>query len=228
MKEALAITLGAVIIYYVITKVQHQSFIFKLQKEEKKPEQNNETDNTTEEDANKVGQDLYNKGDMIGSEKKFLEAVKSNPKNSEPYHFLGMIYLRQKMYKGAIAALEQATKLNPLDDTAFNNLGLAYMNIDNYEEAIENFEKSVSLNDKIAHRYLNLALAYQKVQKFEKAAIALEAAVKIHPNTENQTLLAKNYLEMGAHKLAHKAIEKLLETDPENTWAKRQLATLKD
>lgn len=227
MKEALAIILGAVVIYYVITKVQHQSFIFKLQKEDKKPDQNSGND-VKEEDANQVGQDLYNKGDLTGSEKKFLEAVKANPKNPQPYHFLGMIYLRQKMYKGAIAALEQAIKLNPLDDTAFNNLGLAYMNIDNYEEAIDNFEKSVSLNDKIAHRYLNLALAYQKVQKLEKAAIALEAAVKIHPNTENQSLLAKNYLEMGANKLARKAIENLLETDPENSWAKRELTALKD
>jgi Tfp pilus assembly protein PilF len=39
-------------------------------------------------------------------------------------------------------------------------------------------------------------------------------------------MLAKNYQDMKDKKLAKQAIERLLEIDPSNTWAKRQLAAL--
>lgn len=231
MTEIILLIFAALLIYYVATRVAPQGLIFKLKKEEKKLEE--ETQNIKKEEARnaeeeliKEGQDIFNKGEFNAAEKKFLEAIKNDPAASQAYHFLGMIYLRQKLYKGAIAALEKTTQLDPLDDTAFNNLGLSYMNTDNYAQAVEKFEKSISLNDKIAHRYLNLALAYQKTENFEKAAIALENAVKIHANTENLTLLAKNYLTIGDKKLAKKTLERLLEVDNDNSWAKRQISTL--
>lgn len=233
MTEAILILFAAAIIYYVATRVAPRGLMFKVKKDaptEKATEEKIEArplDKTLEERLIDEGQQLLNKGDLDASEKKFLEAIKADPNSAEAYHFLGMIYLRQKMYKGAIAALDKATKLDPLNDTAFNNLGLAYFNTENYEESVVNLEKSINLNDKIAHRYLNLALSYQKLKNFDKAAIALENSVRIHANTENLTLLAKNYQDMKDKKLARGAIERLLEVDPNNTWAKRQMATLK-
>jgi tetratricopeptide (TPR) repeat protein len=232
MTEVLLIIFAAGLIYYVATKVATPGLIFKLKKDEevKKEEKKVPTvsleENRAEQELLDEGQSLLSKGELDGAEKKFLSAIKNDPMAGQAYNFLGMIYLRQKVYKGAIAALEKGCKLDPLNDTAFNNLGLAYYNEKNYEKAIENFEKSIHLNDKIAHRYLNLALAQKETKNYDKAAIALENATKIHPNVENLTLLSKNYLEMGDKKLAIKSLEKLLEVDPKNTWAKRQQASL--
>jgi tetratricopeptide (TPR) repeat protein len=232
MPEVLLIIFAAALIYYVATRVAPQGLIFKMKKDEanpKKEEKKIELEEDKEEDVLVAeGQDLLNKGELEGAEKKFLSAIKIDPNSGKAYHFLGMIYLRQKLYTGAIASLEKACKLDPLNDTAFNNLGLSYFNIQNYEQAIENYNKSISLNDKIAHRYLNLALALQKLKDWDKAAIALEAAAKIHSNPENLTLIAKNYISMGDKKLAEKAIDNLLEIDPHNNWAKRHQASLKD
>lgn len=232
MTELLLIIFAAGLIYYVATKVATPGLIFKMQKEVVDPQKTKETPVVTEkgdgDDLVSEGQALFNKGDLDQAEKKFLAAIKKDPALCQAYTFLGMIYLRQKMYKGAIASLEKGCKLDPLNDTAFNNLGLAYYSEKNYEKSIENFEKSIHLNDKIAHRYLNLALALQEMKNYDKAAIALESAVKIHPSTENLTLLTKNYLQMGDKKLARKSVERLLEVDPKNTWAKRQQVTLTD
>jgi protein O-GlcNAc transferase len=232
MTEVVLIIFAAILIYYVATRVAPRGLIFKLKKDEdlaRPQKQKVELEEGREEDILiKEGQEQLNKGELVEAEKKFLSAIKSDPTLGQAYHFLGMIYLRQKLYKGAIASLEKAVKLDPLNDTAFNNLGLSYFNIENYEQAIENFEKSISLNDKIAHRYLNLALAYQKQKNWDKASISFEAAAKIHPNTENLTSLAKNYLSMGDNKLALRAIERLLEVDPSNNWAKRHETSLKD
>jgi tetratricopeptide (TPR) repeat protein len=235
MPEAILIIFAAVLIYYVVTKVATPGLMFKLSKDVEEPKKNKEGLKAESNDSEKPeqelldeGQKLFNISDFEKAEKKFLAAIKIDPKAATAYHFLGMIYLRQKMYKGAIAALEKGCKIDPLNDTAFNNLGLAYYNTQNFEKAIENFEKSISLNDKIAHRYTNIALAHQEMKNLDKAAIYFEQAVKIHANSENLTLLAKNYLSMSNKKLALGAIERLLEIDPHNAWAKRQSATLKD
>lgn len=233
MTELILILFAAGLIYYVATRVVPHGLIFKLKKEEStlnnekvKEPTKEEKIATLDESLLDEGQKLLNKGDLEGAEKKFLAAIKNDPKSALAYHFLGMIYLRQEVYKGAIASLEQAVKLDPLNDTAFNNLGLAYFNTDNQDKAITSFEKSISLNDKIAHRFLNLALAYQKKENWDKAAIALENATKIHENKENLTLLAQNYVSLGDKKLARKAIERLLKVDPNNDWAKEQLETV--
>lgn len=229
MTEFVLILLSATLIYYVATRVATQGLIFRLKKEAAPANVNRTPAPEAEKKENALlleGQELFNKGEFEGAEKKFLAALKLDPKCKDSYHFLGMIYMRQELYKGAIATLEKACELDPLNDTDFNNLGLAYYNIGNNEEAIKRFEKSISLNDKIAHRHLNLAMAYQKLKDWDKAAISIERAVKIHPNKESLTMLFENYRSMGDKKLAQKALNDLLELDPEDKWAKRQQAAI--
>lgn len=233
MTDFILILFAAGLIYYAAIKIAPHGLIFKLKKEEdslrkKQDEEAPEETLSKEDSLLHEGQELFNKGAFNFAEKKFLSLLKENANSKEAYHFLGMIYLRQELYKGAAATLEKACELDPLNDTDFNNLGLAYLNLDNYEKAISNLEKSISLNDKIAHRHLNLAMAYQKAKNMDRAAIALENAVRIHPNKENITLLAKNYILMKDKKLALKALEQLVEVDPEDSWGKRQIAAIKN
>lgn len=233
MTEALLIIFAAVLIYYVAIKVAPQRMLFRLKKEEKsldKKIKNNILDEKSEETKKLIekGQEHFSRGYLKEAEKLFLEALKSDPKQPDPYHFLGIIYLRQEEYKGAEEVLKKAVELNPLNDTAFNNLGLALYNQKKYQDAIDFFEKSIQLNDKIAHRFVNLGLAFQGLKEFEKAAIAFENAAKIHENSENLQLLAKNYLKLKDRKLAISALERLLKIDPKNQWAKRNLAALEN
>lgn len=231
MPEIVLIIFAAGLIYYVATRVAPKGLLFKLKKEEastkKEQDDINAADDLDEEQAliNK-GQDLFNRGSVTEAERYFLKAIKINPKEPQAYHFLGMIYLRQKEYDGAVEVLKMAVGLNALNDTALNNLGLAYFNLKKYDEAIENFQKSIQLNDKIAHRFVNLGLAHQGAKDYEKAAMDFENALRIHENVENLTLLAKNYLKLEDKKLGRKSLERLLEIDPANTWAKRTLSAL--
>lgn len=233
MSEFVLMILAAVLIYSAATRLAPHGLIFKLEREESKPQTEKKNEEVVTAPGNPSGllaegQELFNKGAYNFAEKKFLNLLKEEPNSKEAYHFLGMIYIRQDLYKGAVATLEKACELDPLNDTDFNNLGLAYYNLGDYPKAIQNLEKSISLNDKIAHRHLNLAMAYQKIKDFDRAAIALENAARIHPNKENMTMLAKNYLEMKEKKLALKTLEQLAEIDPEDSWTKRQIAALKN
>lgn len=233
MPEIILIIFAAGLIYYVATRVAPKGLLFKLKKEEASTKKEQEVfdaeDDLAEEQSliNK-GQELFNKGSVTEAERYFLKAIKLNPKEPQAYHFLGMIYMRQKEFEGAIEVLKMAICLNALNDTALNNLGLAYFNLNKYEEAIENFNKSIQLNDKIAHRFVNLGLAHQGLKDYEKAAMDFENALRIHENVENLTLLAKNYLKLEDKKLGRRSLERLLEIDPANTWAKRTLSSLEN
>lgn len=229
MPEIVLIIFAAGLIYYVATRVAPKGLLFKLKKEETKSKKEqvevNEIEDLNEEQQLLAkGQELFNRGSATEAEHYFLKVIKLNSKEPQAYHFLGMIYLRQKEFEGAVEVLKVAVGLNPLNDTALNNLGLAYYNLKKYEEAIEYFQKSIQLNDKIAHRFVNLGLAHQGVKDYEKAAMDFENAVRIHENVENITMLAKNYLKLEDKKLGRKSIERLLEIDPSNTWAKRTLS----
>jgi Tfp pilus assembly protein PilF len=231
MPEIILIVFAAGLIYYVATRVAPKGLLFKLKKEEATSKKEQEDIDTAEDLAEEQsliekGQELFNQGSVTEAERYFLKAIKLNPKEPQAYHFLGMIYLRLKEYEGAAEVLKMAVGLNALNDTALNNLGLALYNLKKYEEAVEYFQKSIQLNDKIAHRFVNLGLAHQGVSDFEKAAMDFESAVRIHENVENLTLLAKNYLKLEDKKLGRKSLDRLLEIDPANTWAKRTVSAL--
>lgn len=230
MPEIILIIFAAGLIYYVATRVAPKGLLFKLKKEEVSGKKGHEETNAIEDLGEEQqllgkGQELFNRGSVTEAERYFLKVIKLNSKEPQAYHFLGMIYLRQKEYEGAVEVLKMAVSLNALNDTALNNLGLAYYNLKKYEEAIEYFQKSIQLNDKIAHRFVNLGLAHQGAKEYEKAAMDFENAVRIHENVENITMLAKNYLKLEDKKLGRKSIERLLEIDPSNTWAKRTLSS---
>lgn len=228
MTEAILIVFAAALIYFVATRIAPKGLLFKLKKEEEKlnnsiKEKFNQDEKNKEETLIERGQSCLNDGQLTKAEKIFLEVIQINPKDAKAYHFLGMIYLRQNEYRGAVEALRMATDLDQLNDTAYNNLGLALHSLKKYEEAIEAFAKSIQLNDKIAHRYVNLGLAQQGKGEYEKAAISFESATKIHENAENLTLLAKNYIKLKDKKLTQKTLKRLLAIDPTNNWAKRTL-----
>lgn len=233
MPEIILIIFAAGLIYYVATRVAPKGLLFKLKKEEVVAKKDQD-DSRVVEDLDECqalvgkGQDLFNKGSATEAEHCFLKVIKLNPKEPQAYHFLGMIYLRQKELEGAEEVLKMAVTLNPLNDTALYNLGLVYFEKGKFEEAINYFQKSIQLNDKIAHRFINLGLAHQGIKDFEKAAIDFENAIKIHENPDNITLLAKNYLKLKDKKLSRKSLERLLEIDPTNSWAKKALASLEN
>ncbi len=233
MTEIILLIFAAGLIYYVATRVAPKGLLFKLKKEEAQSKGEQQKVDTAEElseeeELVEKGQELFNKGSVTEAERYFLKAIKINAKEPLAYHFLGMIYLRQKEYEGAVEVLKKAVELNGVNDTALNNLGLAYYNLKNFEEAVDSFQRSIQLNDKIAHRFVNLGLAHQGIKEYEKAALDFENAVRIHENVESLTLLAKNYLKLEDKKLGHKALERLLTIDPTNSWAKRTLSSFEN
>lgn len=158
------------------------------------------------------------------AEKKFLSIIKEDHDNLKSYQGLGLLYLEQEEFEGAAESFSMVTKFDPTNDKAFNNLGMALMNIKKYDEAVSAYEHAIALNPKIVHRYINLALAAQKAGNTKAQIAALEKAVSLEPKKENLELLVEASMKANDDSSAKKALEKLIEIDPNNLEAQRKLA----
>ncbi|MFH0905148.1 MAG: tetratricopeptide repeat protein [bacterium] len=135
--------------------------------------------------------EYFEQGELKQAEKLYLKLLEKEPEDATLYNKLGLIYLADKNYKDAKAALKQALKLEPENDTFHNNLGLLFYELEDYENAIEAYEKSISINDKIASRLVNLGLAYFMNKKYRKAADCYERGLILEPRHENYAELLK-------------------------------------
>ena len=170
---------------------------------------------------------LYKTRRFKQSEKKYLSIIKEDHLNVKAYHGLGLIYLEQKEYSGAVEAFEKICELSPTNDSAFNNLGLSYFNIGKYEEAVKAYTHSVALNSKVPHRFINLAMAAEKAGDFKTQVDALAHASNLEPeNIDYLDKLALAAIKADDKGEAKKALQKIIEVEPENLEAQRSLARL--
>jgi tetratricopeptide (TPR) repeat protein len=92
----------------------------------------------------------------------FHEVLKLNPKTTNIYNSLGILYRRNRDYPNAIQAYEKAMRVDPEDENIFFNLGRAH------------FEGGIMKRAK-----LYLQRAVEICPDFTEAALLLEIAEKI-------------------------------------------------
>jgi tetratricopeptide (TPR) repeat protein len=87
----------------------------------------------------KEAQDLVNRELYAEAEKKYLEILNLEPKNTEAYRGLGNIFILQQQYEDAKQTFLHVLKLNKAD--SFAN----FEKMENYDEAIINLEQALHL-----------------------------------------------------------------------------------
>ena len=97
-----------------------------------------------------------------GDADKALEAVrrglKLDPRSTEGWNLLGIIYGQQRDYAQSLTAFNRALKINPRSTETHNNLGISYFSQRKLELAAEEFQRSLrlDLHDRTANYNLGL------------------------------------------------------------------------
>jgi len=136
-------------------------------------------------------EEYFEAGELKRAENLYLRILNRDPEDAALYNRLGLIYLQDKNFRDAAAALKQALKLEPENDTFYNNLGLLYYEIGQYDDAASAYEESIEINDKVPSRLINLGLAYFMSKKYRKAADNYEKALILDPRNEQYHDLLK-------------------------------------
>ncbi len=147
----------------------------------------------------------FKEGDLEEAEKALIDFLLENPKNSEAYNLLGIIYLEKGNYADAIDSFNQALKHDPKNSSILNNLGLAFYHQGKYNKAIEYYEKAIKKDELKPSRYINLALAFEKMHDYTKAKEALQKALVLKKGDKKiEELLLEIERKLKNHRLTNK------------------------
>ncbi len=136
-------------------------------------------------------------------------------------------YLQQKNVSKAEQLRQRAVQLDPNHFPYRVKLGILYAQSARFRQAEHQFRKAIELAPQRSEGYQNLAKVYlaQQVHRAEAKKLAATAA-RISPTAPNYFLLVRACSETGDTANARKAMEKLLQLEPDNTEYQRIYAVL--
>jgi tetratricopeptide (TPR) repeat protein len=150
-------------------------------------------------------EDLEMRGDVLRSEKFFLDALdyyeaalKKSPQNEILYNKAGMCELLVGHYHDARKEFERAIHYNHHFADAYNNLGVIYYTQKNYGKAVKEYKNAIRNNPNSASFYSNLGTAYFSKKDWKKASAAYTTAVHLDPNIFLQSSLSGVVAQMSS------------------------------
>ncbi len=165
----------------------------------------------------KEGDVAYELEDYEEAEKKFIEAIRIDPKNMEAYRGLGDVYLKQDQLKEAKETYSFLLQLDDDDDSILAKLGDIAQEEGDTDQAIVYYEKAILLNPNVAKRFAKLAELLQSIEQHQAALQAINEAVDLEPqNPKYLDKLVEISIIMGRTDLAEKAYAALRMVNPEN------------
>ena len=124
---------------------------------------------------------FFNKKEYDKSKSLYEEILKINPKSSNIYGNLGVIYRIKGDINTAIKCYIEAIKLDPKNLLVYNNLGNAFKEIKNYKMAIKVYMDAIKINPKDFNMFNNLGIVFELIGDNNKAIEAYKQAVRVNP-----------------------------------------------
>lgn len=159
--------------------------------------------------------EFYKKKDFDKAKEKYEEILKINPKSSDVYGNLGVIYKIKGDIQNAIKFYVEAIKLNPKNMFVYNNLGNAFKEIKNYKMAIQAYSDAIKLNPKDFNAFNNLGIVYESIGDNNRAIEAYKQAVRVNPShAKSINNIGVVLYKQKRYKESAQIFEIALQTDP--------------
>lgn len=163
------------------------------------------------------GDTAKDNGDFETAEKKYITAIKIDPKNADAYRGLAEVYSKQEQLDEAKETYKFVLHLKPHDDEILVKLAEIFEEEGDTKEAIEYYQKAVLAKDSYPHRFVKLAELLGSIGEYETALEAISQAVELEPNNPKYLdILAEMSIMSGDKETAEEAYQKLRMTNPDN------------
>lgn len=130
--------------------------------------------------------ELVKKDNLKEAEKKYLEVIALDYKNTSSYEGLGEIYLKRREYKEAKETFEFVLKLDPNRPDIYFDLSEAFVSLGDGEKAIENLNKALEFEPNNP-KYLDFLIEVGIMSKnYKVCKRALDKLKEVNP--ENQKI----------------------------------------
>lgn len=119
--------------------------------------------------------------DFVTAEKKYLAAIKQNPKNKDAYKGLAQVYYQQEQIDEAKETYTFILQLDGQDEEVYLKLGEIAEEEGKLEEAVEYYQQVVLINPHNPQRFVLLFDLLFELKQYETALEAIQQALDLEP-----------------------------------------------
>ena len=151
------------------------------------------------------------------AERKYIEILSLDDRNTDAYKGLGELYLKQKDYEHAKETFEFLLQLNEDDPFIYRSLGAIASEKGDLKKAQEELKKSLELDATDISSYIDLAQVYLNLDEPGQAFEIISKAAGLEPNNPRVLdFLIEISIIVRDKEAALKAFRQLKEANPEN------------
>ncbi len=186
MFEILMVLSLAIIFVLVVKKLPEiEDIAYEVKRRKSKNGAADLYENETAESLEEKAQLAFDAKNYELAEKLFIALISRDPKNTDAFNKLGVLYLNMGHYPDAREAFNHVVSVEPRNSFAWNNLGLVFYHQSKYKQAIEAYKQAIGLDSTVASRYINLGLTYEALRKYTEALESYKKAVILDPENED-------------------------------------------
>ncbi len=154
----------------------------------------------------------------------YERAVKLNPEDAAPREALAAMYKEKRILEAARMEFEKILKGHPAQIELWMRRVGQYGRGGSNPRILEALDEVIRLNVELSDAQYHLGLIYEREGKTRESQILLESAAKLAPQRiEVQMELGRQMLRAGNRPRAEEAFRAVLNIDPENKEAQKQL-----
>lgn len=169
------------------------------------------------------GKMLERQNDLFRAIDQYKKAIVADPRATQAYNRLGMVYQRLQRHEDAERIFQQGLRASPKSAVLHNNLGFCFLRRERFAKAEASFRSALDISPTFARARMNLAITLARSDQTEESA-AQFAKVVTSPIAHFNVAVVR--AEMQDYRGAEKALRKALELDPGFEPARRQLDRL--
>ena len=124
---------------------------------------------------------LHQQGRLKEAQALFEAILKTDPKQFDALHLLGIIAVQSNNYQLAADLIAEAIALNSSNSSYYSNRGLALHKLNQFDAAVACYDQAIAIKPDYAEAYLNRGLALRELKQLDAAVDSYDRAIAIKP-----------------------------------------------
>lgn len=176
---------------------------------------------------NNLGNLLLQQGRRTEAEQAYRDAIRIDPAASDAERNLGLLRVEDERDEEAESLLRSALARRGRDSGAWTALGQCLQRRERLDEALTAFRNALEITPGHLNAVAGLGHTLRLMDRFDDAAACYDAALRSHPEAlQIRTARAAIDVNLGRHEAAEQRYRQVLERDPGQVAAHRELNEL--
>ena len=134
---------------------------------------------------------MIQEGNYGRAESDLIDVLSKNPRNTEAYRLLGIVYLKRKDFAQAREVFEEALRRDPEHGGLQGPLGFCYMSMGEYGKALSMYQQALNMDENNIEYLEQLLVISARMDRRPLVKMVAKKILALNPNHTE----AKKYLE---------------------------------